>query len=189
MSADQRKLPIRAAALPLTTLLLIVTGLALRAGSFASQAHPRLAGGACCDRPAADLARTVRGMVAGRFAADLVAMLAIVTALLLDQPLPGLVVVLMQSGGEALEAVRGGPSLGGSPGARGRGAAGGASSERGASRGHHGRGSGRWAIACWYAPGRWFPAMERWRPANPTWTPRASRANRCRSGPNWGSIS
>ena len=47
--------------------------------------------------------RTVRGMLSGRFAADLVAMLAIVAAVLLAQPLPGLIVVLMQTGGEALE--------------------------------------------------------------------------------------
>ncbi len=95
MSADQRKLPLRAAALPLTTLLFIVTGLALRAGPLASEAHPVwLAGLAATGLPL--VWRTVRGMVAGRFAADLVAMLAIVTALLLDQPLPGLVVVLMQ---------------------------------------------------------------------------------------------
>jgi heavy metal translocating P-type ATPase len=42
-------------------------------------------------------------MAGGRFAADLVAMLAIVTALLVGQPLAGLIVVLMQTGGEALE--------------------------------------------------------------------------------------
>ncbi len=47
--------------------------------------------------------RTVRGMAAGRFAADLVAMLAILSAALLQQPLPGLIVVLMQTGGETLE--------------------------------------------------------------------------------------
>ena len=46
---------------------------------------------------------TLRGLVAGRFAADLVAMLAIVTALILREPLAGLIVVLMQTGGEALE--------------------------------------------------------------------------------------
>ena len=49
------------------------------------------------------VASTIRGAFRGRFAADLVATLAIVTALLLDQPLPGLIVVLMQTGGEALE--------------------------------------------------------------------------------------
>ena len=46
---------------------------------------------------------TLRGMVEGRFAADLVAGLAIVTALLLQQPFAGLIIVLMQTGGEALE--------------------------------------------------------------------------------------
>ncbi|MEO7476540.1 MAG: heavy metal translocating P-type ATPase, partial [Gemmatimonadales bacterium] len=47
--------------------------------------------------------RTLRGVVSGRFAADLVAMLAIVAALFLAEPLAGLIVVLMQTGGEALE--------------------------------------------------------------------------------------
>ena len=46
---------------------------------------------------------TVRGMMAGRFAADVVAALSIVTAFILGQPFAGLVIVLMQSGGEALE--------------------------------------------------------------------------------------
>jgi cation transport ATPase len=102
VSADQRKLPLRAAALPLTTLLLIVTGLALRAGPFASQAHALWLAGLCVTGLPV-VWRTVRGILTGRFAADLVAMLAIITAVLLDQPLPGLVVVLMQTGGEALE--------------------------------------------------------------------------------------
>lgn len=47
--------------------------------------------------------RTLRGVLARRFAADLVAMLAIVAAILLREPLAGLIVVLMQTGGEALE--------------------------------------------------------------------------------------
>ena len=47
--------------------------------------------------------KTIRGMLRGQFAADLVAALAVVSSLLLDQPLVGLVIVLMQSGGEALE--------------------------------------------------------------------------------------
>jgi heavy metal translocating P-type ATPase len=47
--------------------------------------------------------RTIRGMLHGRFAADVVASLAILTAILLGQPIPGLVVVLMLTGGEALE--------------------------------------------------------------------------------------
>jgi heavy metal translocating P-type ATPase len=46
---------------------------------------------------------TLRGAAAGHLAADLVATFAIVGALLLGEPLAGLVVVLMQTGGEALE--------------------------------------------------------------------------------------
>ena len=48
--------------------------------------------------------QTIRGMLHGRFAADIVAMLAIGTALVLGQYFAGAVIVLMQSGGEALEA-------------------------------------------------------------------------------------
>lgn len=47
--------------------------------------------------------RTLRGMLAGRLAADIVASLAIAGAALLQQPLAGLIVVVMQTGGEALE--------------------------------------------------------------------------------------
>lgn len=49
------------------------------------------------------LATTVKGMIRGHFAADLVASLAVIAALLLGHPIVGLVIVLMQSGGEALE--------------------------------------------------------------------------------------
>ena len=48
--------------------------------------------------------RTLWGMAHGRFAADVVAMLAIVGAVLFREPFAGAVIVLMQSGGEALEA-------------------------------------------------------------------------------------
>ena len=47
--------------------------------------------------------RTLRGALRGRFAADFVASLAIVTAFVIAQPIAGLVIVLMQSGGEYLE--------------------------------------------------------------------------------------
>jgi heavy metal translocating P-type ATPase len=47
--------------------------------------------------------QTVRGALRGHFAADVVATLAIVTAALLGQPFVGLVIVVMQTGGEALE--------------------------------------------------------------------------------------
>jgi heavy metal translocating P-type ATPase len=45
----------------------------------------------------------MRGIASGRFAADLIAMLAIVASLLLGEPLAGLIIVVMQTGGEALE--------------------------------------------------------------------------------------
>ena len=48
--------------------------------------------------------QTLLGMLRGRFAADVVAMLAIITAFILGQYFAGVVIVLMQSGGEALEA-------------------------------------------------------------------------------------
>jgi heavy metal translocating P-type ATPase len=46
---------------------------------------------------------TLRGMYRGRFAADVVAMLAIVAAIVFNEGFAGTVIVLMQSGGEALE--------------------------------------------------------------------------------------
>ena len=49
------------------------------------------------------VARTLWGMVRGRFAADVVAMLAIVGAVVFREYFAGAVIVLMQSGGEALE--------------------------------------------------------------------------------------
>ena len=46
---------------------------------------------------------TVRRALHGRWASDLIAGLAIVGAAVMDQPLAGLIVVVMQTGGEALE--------------------------------------------------------------------------------------
>lgn len=46
---------------------------------------------------------TVRRLVGGRFASDVIAALAIVAAIALDQAFAGVIIVLMQSGGEALE--------------------------------------------------------------------------------------
>ncbi len=48
--------------------------------------------------------QTIAGLLRGRFAADVVAMLAIVAAFVLDQYFAGAIIVLMQAGGEALEA-------------------------------------------------------------------------------------
>jgi heavy metal translocating P-type ATPase len=47
--------------------------------------------------------KTLRGILRGHFAADIVAMLAIVAAILMDQAFAGVIIVLMQSGGEAIE--------------------------------------------------------------------------------------
>src|SRR5690242_12936181 len=47
--------------------------------------------------------QTAKGMLQGKFAADIVAMLAIVTAAIMNQAFAGAIVVLMQSGGEAIE--------------------------------------------------------------------------------------
>ena len=47
--------------------------------------------------------RTIRGMLRGQFATDVVASLAIVTAIAMNQPFAGLVIVAMQRGGELLE--------------------------------------------------------------------------------------
>ena len=46
---------------------------------------------------------TIRGMLRGHFASDVVATLAILTAIALQQPIAGLVIVLMQTGGELLD--------------------------------------------------------------------------------------
>jgi len=47
--------------------------------------------------------KTLRGMLKGNFASDVVAMLAIITAVLTGEYFAGVIIVLMQSGGEALE--------------------------------------------------------------------------------------
>ncbi|HEX2778128.1 MAG TPA: heavy metal translocating P-type ATPase [Gemmatimonadaceae bacterium] len=104
MSSPPRTLSIRRdLVIPVASILFIAAGLALRftAGLSELAAPVMRAGLALTAAPV--LWRTVRGVVRGRFAADLVATLAIVTAFILDQPLVGLVVVLMQTGGEAIE--------------------------------------------------------------------------------------
>lgn len=89
-------------AAPLTAAAVILTGLALRAGPLGVWADAVWLGGLLL-LGVPVVVRTVHGALHGRFAADLVASLAILTALVLALPLPGLVVVLMQTGGEALE--------------------------------------------------------------------------------------
>jgi len=43
---------------------------------------------------------TIKGMIHRHFASDLVAMLAIIAAILTNEALPGMVIVIMQTGGK-----------------------------------------------------------------------------------------
>lgn len=91
-----------ARALPLACLVALATGAVLYRTHGAGAAHVAwITGLALTGVPV--VWRTARGALRGRFAADLVAAMAIVGAFLLGEPLAGLVVVLMQTGGEALE--------------------------------------------------------------------------------------
>lgn len=88
--------------LPVLTALLLGAGAALAVAGDRDTAHRVLFVGLLgVGIPL--IARTARGALRGHFAADIVAALAIAAAIALQQPLAGLVVVLMQSGGEALE--------------------------------------------------------------------------------------
>lgn len=103
MTPDKR-LRMRAALLPAVAVIVMVIGAALRVARL---------------RTAADLTwdaglvftglpivwTTLRNIGKGRLATDIVATLAIVGAVVLREPLAGLVIVLMQSGGEALERI------------------------------------------------------------------------------------
>jgi len=46
---------------------------------------------------------TIKGMFHRKFAADIIAMLAILVSIITNDPFPGVIIVLMQSGGKALE--------------------------------------------------------------------------------------
>ena len=46
---------------------------------------------------------TIKGMTHKKFAADIIAMLAILASIITNNPFPGVIIVLMQSGGKALE--------------------------------------------------------------------------------------
>ncbi len=88
--------------LPATAAAAIVAGAALWLVGHASAARTAWMA-ALVVTGAPLLWRTVRDAGRGRFATDIVASLAVGTAVALVQPLPGLIIVLMQSGGEALE--------------------------------------------------------------------------------------
>lgn len=87
--------------LPLAAALGLLTGAILKL-TYAPWADPFWFG-ALVITGAPVTWKTFRGLFAGHFASDVVAMLAIVTAIALRQPVSGLVIVLMQTGGELLE--------------------------------------------------------------------------------------
>ena len=89
-------------AMPVAALLVLVVGGMLRLrGMETAGTAVWMAGLVITGLPI--VARTVMGLVRGQFAADIVASLSIVGAAVLQYPVAGLVIVLMQSGGEALE--------------------------------------------------------------------------------------
>ncbi|MFL5562724.1 MAG: heavy metal translocating P-type ATPase [Gemmatimonadaceae bacterium] len=83
-------------------LVVLAAGLVVR-GAGGEQLGGRILFGGLLVTGAPLAWRTLRGMMNGEFASDIVAMLAIVGAVALNQPIAGLVVVVMQSGGETLE--------------------------------------------------------------------------------------
>lgn len=90
------------AAIPVLVLVVLAAGAIVWATAGPAAAHLTwMAGLVVTGAPV--VLRTIRGALQGRFAADLVAAMAIVGAVLLGQPAAGLVVVLMQTGGEFLE--------------------------------------------------------------------------------------
>lgn len=96
-------LPSAAALHPAATLLLLLAGLGIRTlgGDAAGADLVWQVGLLVVGLPV--VLTTLRGAFRGHFAADLVAALAILGAILLNQPLAGLIVTLMQTGGQALE--------------------------------------------------------------------------------------
>jgi len=88
-------------ALAAASIAVIVTGLLLKWSAPALASAVWLVGLVITGAPI--VWRTVLEARHGRWATDVVAVLAIVGAVALRQPVAGLVIVLMRSGGEALE--------------------------------------------------------------------------------------
>ena len=93
------------AAAPVAAVLFAIAGSALLGieGETDWAARVWMAGLVLTGSPV--LVRTLRSVARGHLATDVVAMLAIIGAVVLGHPLAGLIVVLMQTGGEALERV------------------------------------------------------------------------------------
>src|SRR5689334_7352541 len=93
---------IRRLLLPATAALMIVTG-ALFGVAFGAGAAREVWMLGLLVTGAPVVYQTIRAALRGRFATDGVATLSIVGSVILVQPLAGLVIVVMQTGGEALE--------------------------------------------------------------------------------------
>jgi len=97
--------PVRAAVLPAFAVLALVVGSGMHLVPALDPWAPTFLRTALVLLGAPVVVGTVAGMLRGEFAADVVATLAIVTAALIpDQAFAGLVIVLMQTGGELLDA-------------------------------------------------------------------------------------
>jgi heavy metal translocating P-type ATPase len=96
--------PISEAVIPALTLGAVILGLVMHLVPAADPWAPTFLMTALVLLGAPVVFQTIRGMLRGEFAADVVAMLAIVTAVVLREPFAGLVIVLMQTGGELLDA-------------------------------------------------------------------------------------
>ncbi|TAK20687.1 MAG: heavy metal translocating P-type ATPase [Chloroflexota bacterium] len=89
--------------IPFVTALGLIVGLVARYGFGALDAGSWILLATLLVGGLPVVVQTVRGMLRGQFAADIVASMAIVGAVVTGEYLAGCVVVLMQSGGEALE--------------------------------------------------------------------------------------
>jgi heavy metal translocating P-type ATPase len=88
---------------PAAALLFLLTGVAFRLGGAAPIWSEAVWTAGLYLTGVPVVFQTARGVLRGRFAADLVAALAILAAILLREPFAGLIITLMQTGGEALE--------------------------------------------------------------------------------------
>src|SRR3954468_11400496 len=94
---------VRAAWRPLFATVVIVAGIVARAAAPDAGYDQRIWYSGLLIAGGLVVWRTLQGALRGHFAADVVATLAIIASPLLGQPFVGLVIVVMQTGGEALE--------------------------------------------------------------------------------------
>ncbi len=90
--------------IPLIALVGLLVGSILRWGTGPAELGQRVFLATLLIGGAPLVWQTLRGIMDGQFAADVVAMLAIITAVVMREYFAGVIIVLMQSGGEALEA-------------------------------------------------------------------------------------